>query len=302
MSPRSVASVPLRDLSHALRTTGIYLRMFPFVVHVRSAIPIVAEGLSRLYAAHICWTERGQFADFHVSVRRQWRLGKSLCVFEFDDHHPFTPLAYGEAYAFLEWGLNWCITSHCHHWITLHAAVLERDGLAVIMPAPPGSGKSTLCAALMLAGWRLLSDEMALLDPVTGMLTASPRPISLKNASITLMRERAPSAVFGPVAHDTLKGTVCHMQVSPDSTARAEVLAKPAWVVFPRYVAGAPLTVTPQPKAQALLSLHRNSFNHQVHGRQGFEALADVVTRCGVFELNYSQIDEALAWFDCLES
>lgn len=301
LSTRSVASVPLPELSEALRTTGVYLHTFPFVVHVRSAIPIVAEGLSQLYARHACWTEPGRFADFHVTVRRQWHLGRAVCVVELDGLRPFTPLAYGEAYAFFEWGLNWCITSQCHHWITLHAAVLERNGQAVIMPAPPGSGKSTLCAALMLAGWRLLSDEMALLDPATGLLTASPRPISLKNASIKVMRERAPGVVFGPMAHDTLKGTVCHMQVSAESTERAEEPARPAWVVFPRYVADAPLTVTPQPKAQALLSLHRNSFNHHVHGRQGFEALADVVTQCGVFDLSYSRLDEALAWFDRLE-
>lgn len=297
MTPRLVGDVPLDTLSAALRTSGLYLRMDPFVVHVRSAIPIVADGIRRLYSAHACWSEAGQFADFHVSVRRKWRPSRSLCVFEMDGHGPFTPLAYGEAYAFLEWGLNWCITNFCHNWITVHAAVLERDGRAVILPAPPGSGKSTLCAALMLDGWRLLSDEMALLDPRTGLLTASPRPISLKNASIDIMRRRAPSAVMGPVARDTLKGTVCHMQVSSESTARARELAKPAWIIFPCYEAGVPLTLSARTKADALLNLHRNSFNHHVHGRQGFETLADVVGGCDVYDLRYSDLDEALACF-----
>lgn len=297
MTPHLVGALPLDTLSAALCTSGLYLRMDPFVVHVRSAIPIVADGIQRMYAAHTCWTEDGQFADFHVAVRRKWRPSRPLCVFEMDGHGPFTPLAYGEAYAFLEWGLNWCITSFCHNWITLHYAVLERDGRAVILPAPPGSGKSTLCAALMLDGWRLLSDEMALLDPRTGLLTASPRPISLKNASIDLMRRRAPDVVMGPVALDTLKGTVCHMQVSADSTARARELATPAWIIFPRYEAGAPLTLNPRPKADALLNLHRNSFNHHVHGRQGFETLADAVERCDVYDLRYSDLDEALACF-----
>lgn len=300
MTARLVQALSPAELSEALRTSGLYLRMDPFVVHVRSAIPIVAQGVQSMYAAHTCWTEAGAFADFHVSVSRRWRPLRPLCVFEADGHAPFTPLAYGEAYAFLEWGLNWCITSHCHNWITLHSAVLERHGRAVILPAPPGSGKSTLCAALMLHGWRLLSDEMALLDPRSGLLTASPRPISLKNASIDIMRQRAPHAVFGPVAHDTMKGTVCHMQVSADSSACAAELATPAWVVFPRYVPDAPLTLSPRAKADALVNLHRNSFNHHVHGRQGFETLADVVDRCDVFDLRYSQLDEALACFDRL--
>jgi hypothetical protein len=43
--------------------------------------------------------------------------------------------------------------------------VLERGGRALLLPAPSGSGKSTLCAGLAFNGWRLLSDELALLDP-----------------------------------------------------------------------------------------------------------------------------------------
>ena len=54
---------------------------------------------------------------------------------------------------------------------------------------------------------------------------------------------------------------------------------------------------SPRPKADALLNLHRNSFNHHVHGRQGFETLADVVERCDVYDLHYSDLDEALACF-----
>lgn len=300
MTARHVKTVSLDELRVALRTTGIYLSIQPFVIHIRSAIPIVAEGIHRLYAAHDCWLDEGHFADFHVRVQPKRRAFRPLCVFEMDGHKPFTPLAYGEAFAFLEWGLNWCVSSYCHNWITIHSAVLERDGRAVILPAPPGSGKSTLCAALMLDGWRLLSDEMALLDPASGLLTAFPRPVSLKNASIDLIQQRAPEAVFGPVAHDTMKGTVCHMRVSDDSIQRADEHAIPAWVVFPLYVPGSPLQLRERGKPGSLLALHRNSFNHQVHGREGFECLADLVERCEVFDLSYSALDEALACFDKL--
>ena len=64
----------------------------------------------------------------------------------------------------LEWGLNWCVAGHAHQYLMLHAAALERNGRAVILPGDPGAGKSTLTAALMLSGWRLLSDEITLVD------------------------------------------------------------------------------------------------------------------------------------------
>lgn len=301
MTPtQTLASVSARTLTEALKSGGIFLALPPFVVRISSAIPVVVQGLRAVYGRHHILRGDSVFADFHVEVKSEWRLFKRVCVFEMDGFQPFTPLAYGEAFAFLEWGMNWCVTSHCHNWLTIHSAVLEKNGNAVILPAPPGSGKSTLCAALMLHGWRLLSDEMALLDPSTGLVTPAPRPVSLKNHSIEVIRQRASGVSFGPLAYDTLKGTVAHMQVSASSMEHANEPVLPAWIVFPKYRAGAPLTVAPRPMANALVDLTANSFNHHVHGRSGFEALTRLVDQCSCHDLEYSLLDEALAWFDTL--
>src|SRR3546814_10587342 len=94
----------------------------------------------------------------------------------------------------LEWGLNWCIGAHGHQFLIIHAAVIARNGLAAILPGAPGSGKSTLTACLVHNGWRLLSDEMALVSLQDGGLTALARPISLKNRSIDLIADLLRSA------------------------------------------------------------------------------------------------------------
>jgi HprK-related kinase A len=298
---RTLANLSADELSRHLATAGVFLRLPPFVMHIRSSIPVVAQGLRILYADHEFLVGADVFADFHVSVEPKLGVFKRLCVFELDGFRPFTPLARNEAFAFLEWGMNWCVTSYAHNWLTIHSAVLEKDGHAVILPAPPGSGKSTLCAALMLDGWRLLSDEMALLDPTTGHLTPFPRPVSLKNESIDVIRERAPSVATGPVARDTMKGHVVHVKATDASHARSQVTAVPAWVVFPRFVHGSDLQVEVRPKSRALVELASNSFNHHVHGKQGFEMLADLVDRCPCFDFRYGDLDQALAWFAALE-
>lgn len=87
------------------------------------------------------------------------------------------------AYAFLEWGMNWCVSVTANEYLKLHAAVVAKDGIVLLMPGLPGAGKSTLCAALALHGWRVLSDEHALVVPGTANIVPLPRPISLKNAS-----------------------------------------------------------------------------------------------------------------------
>lgn len=297
MIPPKLSSIPPDVLRRSLRQEGICLRLPPFVARIESPIPIVAEGLAALYADHEILPTQGQFADFHVAVKFGRRLPKPLCVFEVDGAQPFTPLAAGEAFALLEWGLNWCVTEYCQTLLTVHAAVLERDGRALIMPAPPGSGKSTLCAALLLNGWRLLSDEMALLDTDTGLVHPAPRPVSLKNRSIEIIRQRAPEAVFGPVAHDTVKGTVCHMRAPADSLVRANEPAQPGWVVFPKYVADAPALLQPRQKGASFMQLAENSFNQNVHGRAGFEALSDLIARSDCYDFSYGHLDEALAIF-----
>ncbi len=97
----------------------------------------------------------------------------------------------------LEWGLNWCVSAHCHQYLIFHAAVIEKSGRALILPAPPGSGKSTLCAGLVNRGWRLLSDELTLIDIASCGVVPLPRPVSLKNASIDVIRAYAPAAAIG---------------------------------------------------------------------------------------------------------
>ena len=299
---RLLSSLPRPQLERRLGGDGLGIVIPPFVVRVRSQIPVVADGLERLYADHpLVSLDGAGFSDFHVAVQSRRPWFRPLCVFELDGGQPFTPLAQGEAFALFEWGLNWCVTSHCHQWISLHAAVLERGGRAVVLPAPPGAGKSTLCAALMLHGWRLLSDELTLLEPDSDWVVPSPRPISLKNGSIDVICDRAPGCVLGPVARDTQKGTVAHLKVQPESLARAGERALPAWVVFPRYERGAALQVQARTKATTVVDLARNSFNQHVHGRAGFEALVRLVDTCDNFDLRYSQLDQALAWFDALQ-
>jgi hypothetical protein len=66
-------------------------------------------------------------------------------------------------------------------WL-LHGAALERDGAAVVFAGPSGAGKTTLTLGLMQRGWRLVTEEMTLVDRelrVHGLA----RPIHVDRAS-----------------------------------------------------------------------------------------------------------------------
>src|SRR6185312_15452312 len=56
--------------------------------------------------------------------------------------------------------------------VVLHASGFVFGGLAVAMSAPSGMGKSTLCAAFGRAGYRLMADDMLVLDAGPDRLVA----------------------------------------------------------------------------------------------------------------------------------
>jgi hypothetical protein len=267
-----------------------------------SALPGVAEGLWRLYRGYPL-IDDGAFVDYTVTLSsgggwRRWF--RRQAVFRFDGVEPFIPLPQVQAFALLEWSMNWCVSAHANQFLLLHAAVLERDGCAAILPAPPGSGKSTLCAALMHRGWRLLSDELALIALDGGAITPFGRPVSLKNQSIGLIQDFAPDAVLSQVTHDTTKGSVAHMMVPADQVARLKEEARPRWVVFPKYTAGAAPLLSRRSRANSMLELGRNSFNYMVLGLEGFTALSRVIDSSDCYDFSYSQLDDAVAVFDKL--
>ncbi len=290
------------DLARRLAGPGLALSTGPFNVRIRTRLPQVAAALSLLYAQHPL-VEAEAFCDFTLdlaapSALRRW-LRPQVQV-RFEGMPLFEPLPQDQAFALLEWTMNWWIAGNANQYLLLHAAVIERNGFAVILPAPPGSGKSTLCAGLVHRGWRLLSDEMAMIALDTGLLQGLARPISLKNASLQVMRDFVPGAVFGAAAHDTAKGTVAHLSPKPEDVRRMHEPAHPRWVVFPRYEAGAEATLLARPKAGAMMELGRNAFNYAVLGRDGFEALAGVVDASDAYDFRYSRLDDAVRVFDDL--
>lgn len=295
-----VADLDAAQLGRALVSrAGLRLRTGPVVTQLRSSLDAVRAGVALHYAQHPIVDEE-TFADFHVTVDRPSgprRWLKAQVLFSLDGESPFTPLPGDQGLPMLEWGLNWCVSSHCHQYLTLHAAVVERNGRALILPAPPGSGKSTLCAGLVFSGWRLLSDELALIEPRSGQLHGLARPISLKNASVEAIRAFAPQARLSPVVHETSKGSIAHVQPPRESVIQVDRPAAPGWIVLPRYAPGEPARLEPLARAEAFMQLVDNAFNYHLHGGRGFEVLTALVDRCHCYRFTYSRLDEAAALF-----
>jgi HprK-related kinase A len=269
----------------------------PFLVALTTNHPPLIDTLFDLYPGTGASPE-GQIVDFHVSMERPASVRRWLrpyIRFHLEDDSPFEPYPLDHAFPLLEWGLNWCIASTTHHKLMLHSAVVERGGDALVLPALPGSGKSTLSAALSHRGWRLLSDEFGMVEPGSGLLLPLPRAIALKNESIAVMRAFAPEAHLGPVFPKTRKGTVAHLRPTPESLRRQREPARPRWLVFPQFRPGAPTEIAPVRRSLAFIRLAQNSFNYRLLGATGFRTAAALVRKCDCYAVQYGDLDDAIA-------
>lgn len=235
------------------------------------------------------------FADVRVSLlpvagMRFWKRRVALWS---EATRPFEPYPLRGALPLFEWGTNWLLAQRLNAYLLLHAGVVARGDKALILPAAPGSGKSTLTCALHLAGWRFLSDEFGVIDTERDLLLPLTKPAALKNRSIDVIGA-LPGATLGPVFPKTRKGDVAHFVPRNDSIASRHRPAHPRLVLFPQYRAGATLRCTRLSVSDAAMRLGLNSFNYRSLGPLGFHCVIRLAQKASAYELEYGDLDDAI--------
>jgi HprK-related kinase A len=286
----------------ALAGPGIALNFGPVRARVGGDQASLAAAVRTVYGQYP-QEPSGGFFDVTARVERVAGLRRFIrpqVRFVADGEAPFDPFPADTDLPLLEWGLNWCIASTCNQFLLLHAGVVERGGRAVLLPAQPGSGKSTLTAALTCRGFRLLSDEFGVVDLNDAQLRPLVRPIALKNESIEVIRAFAPNLAIGPSFPKTRKGTVAHLAPDRRSIDERDVPAQPALIVFPKFTAGEPVTLEPVPQPRAFAKLAGNAFNYEVLGPDAFDAVRRLITASRCYKLRFGDLAEAVAAIDRL--
>jgi HprK-related kinase A len=272
------------------------LNLPPFMFQVETNIPLVARNANIIYGdAYSDEIDLLVYVDYYLSATYSGgirRFYKPQARFLCDEREPFQPLTANQAYAMLEWGMNWTVAAHELQYAIVHSAVLAKDDKAILFPAPPGSGKSTLTAHLSQNGWRLLSDEMALIIPGTNQVIPFVRPICLKNSSIALAKQWFPESVFSTLAADTGKGDVIHMAPPKAAFEQNRTPAKIVGIVYPNYKADRKLDIYQLTMTESFMQLVDNSFNFTAIGKSSFDTLTSLIEKTKQFEIFYNDLNE----------
>jgi HprK-related kinase A len=271
------------------------VKVGPAGFRIGSAWPQPIAALAQLYALYPKPIDL--IPDFTVRLEpdtrlRQW-IRPSVAIrgdFTLPDAVPMS-LDHGLLAA--ELGMNLQMAMGQRNFLLLHAGSVERDGEVLIVTGESGAGKSTLCALLGETGWRFMGDEFALIEPETGLAWAFPRPVSLKNKAVDVVRAVAGEGRMGPMMAGTPKGDIRHFIPSPEALAAMDHPGKPALILFPRF--GYARAARPMGRAEVFVRLTQASTNYVTLGERGFKALTRLVDETPVGAIDYPDTESALS-------
>lgn len=282
-----------------MKLTERYIDLKPFSFTVSSNIQAVHDGIDTLYPQMLETNSR--MSTYQISVEQSSlfrRFFKPQSRFLCDQREPFLPMAIDKAFAMFEWGMNWVVSAHEFQHVIIHSAVLAKGDKAILFPAPPGSGKSTLTSWLAFNGWRLLSDEMAIIVPGTTQVYPFVRPICLKNSSIDLAKQWFPDAAFSTIAKNTHKGDIIHLSPPIESWEQRAESANVIAIVYPNYRAESICDICPLTSHESFSMLAKNAFNYGALGDMGFKTLAGLADKVANYEIFHSNLAELQAFLE----
>ncbi len=127
----------------------------------------------------------------------------------------------------------------------VHAGAVCRDGSAVVLPGPAGTGKSTLAASLVLDGWALAADDITVFDrDRLSSVRPLPTALCLKRGAWSVIAKTAPEVECLTVHRRADGQSVRYFSPARDRESTEAAPSVPIGLIaFPRYVSGAPLSV-----------------------------------------------------------
>ena len=176
----------------------------------------------------------------------------------------------------------------------VHGALIAWDGRGVLLVGRGESGKSTLACALWERGATLLGDDVALIDPVSGVARPAPRRVSLRETSRALLGDGFFAKVLrGPSSASRQDGYLFHPDEIEPRPRPDSVRLVAAVFLARRGAAVPPARHEPIPPAHALLAFfpYTNLSSRCTPG-EAIQILAPLANRVPAFDLGRGPLVE----------
>ena len=193
--------------------------------------------------------------------------------------------------------LVWQTAIHAHDFfLNIHAGVVSDGKQCYLFPAAPGSGKSTLTAALVHHGFEYFSDEVALLHAEGLLVEPVPLALCVKNTGMEVLSRYYPQLRELSVHLRSDGKRVRYLPPPAQFVPPAKTRRTVAAIIFPRYLPEQATTLVPIGSMEALrLLMHQCLI---VDTRLDMDKVAGLLTwieKIPCYCLTVSDLDEAVA-------
>lgn len=260
-----------------------------YPVRIESGLPEASPLLGELFGAFQAGGASPPRSVYEIRRSRPRTRGFALRV---KGKSVFVHKRIGRLLHELEWLVMNEVVFSPNPYFLIHAASVSRGGCAVLLPGSRRAGKTTLAIALVLRGWRYLSDDIAAVCPEPLVAVPFPRHFSIRKDVRDLLAALSGGERRGSWVRP-LKPSLDRF-FSPDKLWKGS-LGEPArvtHVIFPHHRPGVWPKFVPIGRAAALRRLASHSWGIRQFGRRGVEILADLVEGAECGELWTGQVEE----------
>ena len=194
--------------------------------------------------------------------------------------------------AFLDWAATTAALTETQVYAVYHSAALSWAGRGLLLPATSGSGKTTLTAALIRAGFGYLSDEAALIDPVTRRVYAYPKMLSIKQPALLAALLALPPDLVAAAPREQERTWILDPTGLAPGCPRAVTTVDV--IVFPHYDPSATTALLPLGPAAAALRLLRHGVNAPACPPRGVSLAGALVAGAACYQLTVNSLSQAV--------
>ncbi|MGH8889218.1 MAG: hypothetical protein ACRDV3_05575 [Acidothermaceae bacterium] len=175
--------------------------------------------------------------------------------------------------------------------LAVHAAVVVKRGVTLLIPGQSGAGKTTLAVALLQQGWAYATDEAYAIDWESDLAPAYPRPLGISDWTAKTLA--VTGGVPGPEERFMRAGDLGVVAVTDPLAIRHIILLDRS---------GCDSTASPSltsaHRVDALETMLRESFTHYRRPELALLRLTDVVKAAEVWRLRYGDPAAAALFVD----
>ncbi|MBV9598309.1 MAG: hypothetical protein JOZ87_15770 [Chloroflexi bacterium] len=177
-------------------------------------------------------------------------------------------------------------------YLLIHAGAVAFGARGLLLPAAAGSGKSTLVAGLVAAGFQYLSDEVGVVDPETMQLLPFAKRLYIKAGGARALAGIYPELTTRVPRLRSAQETIWYLAPPSDAWPAGPVTFR--YVVVPQYVAGARTELAPMPRTAALSHVVGQSYRLQAHGGTRMGHLIEAMRAADCYALTIGSLRQAV--------